>query len=185
MARKNAIALTASQIVLGGFIGLAAGWVCFLIVETLIGKGLIRDGVQHGFWVSLLLLISFGITYGIAIAGVTEGVRLAGRWFGVRIDHKSTYQGAFLGAPAIVALMLVLDIHWETLSPPNLLIYLLLAVAQLLAKIVSLPIYILLEWVKCPPELLYILAAPIGAILGYRLDGKRKETTDLLTTEST
>ena len=177
MPRRNVIALTASQIVLGGSIGLASGWICFFIVRTLIWKGMIGDSVQHGFWVSLFLLISFGITYGGAVAGVTEGVRLAGGWFAQRINRKSTYQGAFLGAPAIVALILLLDIHWEALTPPNLLIYLLLAVAQLLVFIISLPIYILLEWVKCPPELLYILAAPIGAILGYRLDWKRAKPT--------
>ena len=173
MSQKNATVLTVSQIVLGSAIGLASGWVCRFIVESLIWEGLIRDSVQHGFCAGLLLLISFGVIYGGAIAGVTEGVRIAGRWFDVRIDRKSAYQGAFLGAPAIVALMLLLDINWEMLIAPNVLFSLLFAVARLLVFIISLPIYILLEWVKCPPELLYILAPPIGAILGYRLDWKR------------
>ncbi|MDE0187299.1 MAG: hypothetical protein OXP71_17820 [Candidatus Poribacteria bacterium] len=173
MSQKKPIFLTISQIVLGSAIGLASGWVCRFIVESLIWEGLIRDAVQHGFWVGLLLLISFGLTYGCTIAGVTEGVRIAGRWFDVLIDRKNAYQGAFLGAPAIVALMLLLDIHWDMLIAPNFLVSLLFAVARVLVFIISLPIYVLLEWVKCPPELLYILAPPIGAILGYRLDWKR------------
>ncbi len=173
MPRKRTIVLTVSQIALGGSIGLASGWLCRLIVELLLWNGLIGDRVQHGFWVSLLLLMSFGVTYGSALAGVAEGVIFAGRRFGVSIDRKRTYQGAFLGAPAIVALMSLLNIHWEALVASNLLFYILLNVAQLLALIISLPLRILLA-VKCPPELLYIVAAPIGAILGYRLSMERR-----------
>lgn len=168
MPRKNIITLTASQIALGGTIGLVAGWFCLFVVEQLIWKGLIDSRVAHGFWVGLFLLLSFGVTYGSAVTGVAEGVRLAGRWFGVSIDRKSTYQGAFLGAPAIVALTSLLNIHWEALSASNVLFYLLLAIAQLLAFVVSLPLRVLL-WLHCPHELLFIIAAPIGAILGYRL----------------
>lgn len=175
MPRKRTIVLTVSQIALGGSIGLASGWLCRLIVELLLWNGLIGDRVQHGFWVSLLLLISFGVTYGVALAGVAEGVIFAGRRFGVNIDRKRTYQGAFLGAPAIVALMSLLNIHWEALVASNLLFYVLLNVAQLLALIISLPLRILLA-VKCPPELLYIVAAPIGAILGYRLSMERRRS---------
>ena len=42
MPRKRTIALTVSQIVLGGSIGLASGWLCFLIVELLLWRGLNR-----------------------------------------------------------------------------------------------------------------------------------------------
>ena len=175
MPRRKTIALTASQIALGGSIGLACGWLCQFIVELLVWKGLIGDRVQHGFWVGLLLLISFGVTYGIALAGVAEGVIFAGRRFGVSIDRKRTYQGAFLGAPAIVALMSLLNIHWEALVASNLLFYILLNIAQLLALVLSLPLRILLT-IKCPPELLYVVAAPIGAILGYRLGAEQERT---------
>jgi hypothetical protein len=175
MPRKRTIVLTVSQIALGGSIGLASGWLCRLIVELLLWNGLIGDRVQHGFWVSLLLLISFGVTYGSALAGVAEGVIFAGRRFGVSIDRKRTYQGAFLGAPAIVALMSLLNIHWEVLGASNLLFFVLLKLAELLAVIISLPLRILLA-IKCPPELLYIVAAPIGAILGYRLSMERRRS---------
>ncbi len=176
MPRKKTIALTASQIVLGGAIGLASGWICCLLVELLFWNGLIGDRVQHGFWVGLLLLISFGMAYGSALAGVAEGVIFAGHRFSANVDRKRAYQGAFLGAPAIVALMSLLNIHWEALVASNVLFYILLNIAQLLALIISLPLRILLA-IKCPPELLYVVAAPIGAILGYRLDMERKRTT--------
>ena len=180
MSRKNKVFLTASQIALGGSIGLVVGWFCLFIVETLIWKGLIGNNVQHGFWAGLFLLISFGVTYGGSVAGVAEGVRFVGRWFGVDIVRKDTYQGAFLGAPAIVALMSLLDIHWEGLIAPNLLVSLIFIAAQILAYLASLPIRLLL-WMRCPPELLFVIAAPIGAILGYRLDWKHTRTTDGLT----
>ena len=98
--------------------------------------------------------------------------------FGVSVDRKRAYQGAFLGAPAIVALMSLLNIHWEALVASNLLFYILLNIAQLLALIISLPLRILLA-IKCPPELLYVVAAPIGAILGYRLGMERKRTASV------
>ena len=169
MSKKNAILLTLSQIALGGIAGLGTGWVSLFVFQNLIGH-LVSVHVQHGFWVGLFLLVSFGVAYGCAVAGAGEGVRFAGRRFGVDIDRKSAYQGAFLGAPTIVALMSLLNIHWDAIIPPNLLIYLLLPVAHLIAFIVSLPVLVLTEWLKFPPELLYIVAAPIGAILGYKLN---------------
>ncbi len=171
MSKKNAILLTLSQIALGGIAGLVTGWVSLFIFEDLIGR-VVSAYMQHGFWVGLFLLVSFGAAYGSAVVGAGEGVRLAGRWFGVDIDRKKAYQGAFLGAPTIVALMSLINIHWGEIIAPNLLIYILLPIARLIAFIVSLPILVLTEWLKIRPELLYIVAVPVGAILGYRLDAK-------------
>ena len=125
------------------------------------------------------LLISFGVTYGITVAGVAESARFAALKFGAQIARKGAYQGAFLGAPAIVAFMSLLNIHWAELIPQNLLIKLLLPVFQLLAFVISLPLRILLS-LNCPPGLLYIVAAPIGAILGYRLSRSADQKTQPL-----
>ena len=182
MLRKNAILLTLSQIILGSAIGLLGGWICLSIFEQLLWGVIITNRAQHGFWAGLFLLISFGVTYGITVAGVAESVRFAGLKFGTHIARKGAYQGAFLGAPAIVALMSLLNIHWEELIPPNLLIALLLPVFRSLAFIISLPLHILLS-LKCPPELLYIIAAPIGAILGYRFSRSTDRSTQPLTGE--
>ena len=179
MSRKDTILLTLSQIVLGAVVGLVGGGLCLFIFEKFLWGVIIDDRVQHGFWVGLFLLISFGVTYGATVAGVAESVRFAGRKFGTHIDRKGTYQGAFLGAPAIVALMSLLNIQWAELIPQNLLVSLLLPVFRALAFFVSLPLRVLLL-LKCPPELLYILAAPIGAILGYRLSRSADNKTQPL-----
>lgn len=171
MPRKSAVALTASQIALGSIAGLVLGGLCLFVGDLLIWKGLVGSRIQHGFWVGLFLLISFALSYGGAVVGVSEAVRFAGQRFGMTINRKRAYQGAFLGAPAIVALMTLLEIHWEGLVATNLLFYLLLVVGQVLASIVSFPLWLLLK-IHCPPELLYVLAAPIGAILGYRLSSQ-------------
>ena len=177
MSRKNEILLTLSQIILGAVVGLVGGGICLFIFEKFIWEVIISDRVQHGFWVGLFLLISFGVTYGATVVGVAESVRIAGLKFGVYIGRRGTYQGAFLGAPAIVALMSLLNIQWTELIPQNLLISLLLPVFRALAFLISLPLRILLL-LRCPPELLYILAAPIGAILGYRLSRSTKKETE-------
>lgn len=179
MSRKNEILLTLSQIVLGAVVGLVGGGLCLFIFEKLFWGVIIADRVQHGFWVGLFLLISFGVTYGATVVGVAESVRFAGRKFGVHIGRRGTYQGAFLGAPAIVALMSLLNIQWAELIPQNLLISLLLPVFRALAFLISLPLRVLLL-LRCPPELLYILAAPIGAILGYRLSQSTNKETESL-----
>lgn len=178
MSRKNEILLTLSQIFFGAVVGLVGGGLCLFIFEKLIWGVIIADRVQHGFWVGLFLLISFGITYGATVAGVAESVRFVGLKFGVHIGRRGTYQGAFLGAPAIVALMSLLNIQWAELIPQNLLISLLLPVFRALAFLISLPLRVLL--LLCPPELLYILAAPIGAILGYRLSRSTNKEAESL-----
>ena len=179
MSRKNEIRLTLSQIFLGAVVGLVGGGLCLFIFEKFFWGIIIADRVQHGFWIGLFLLISFGITYGATVAGVAESVRFAGLKFSVHIGRRGTYQGAFLGAPAIVALMSLLNIQWAELIPQNLLISLLLPVFRVLAFLISLPLRVLLL-LRCPPELLYILAAPIGAILGYRLSRSTNKETESL-----
>ena len=123
------------------------------------------------------MLVSFGVVYGSAIVGVGEGVRFAGLRFNVDIDRKNAYRGAFLGAPAIVAVISLLNIHWDAIIAPNRLIYLILPVVHLIAAIISLPIRIFIDWLNFPPELLYIVSAPIGAILGYRIDWSHSRGT--------
>ena len=179
MTRKNELLLTLSQVGLGAVVGLIGGGLCLLIFEEFFWEIVLADRIQHGFWVGLFLLISFGVTYGVTVVGVAESVRFAGIKFGVHIGRRGTYHGAFLGAPAIVALMLLLNIQWAELIPQNLLISLLLPVFRALAFLVSLPLRILLL-LRCPPELLYILAAPIGAILGYRLSRSTEKETESL-----
>ena len=166
--KKNSVTLTLGQIAAGGIIGLLGGWICLLIFDNFIWQVLLDDRIHHGFWVGLLLLISLGVSYGAMILGASEGVRCVSRKFGVDIPLKPLCSGAFLGPPAVVGLLALLNVPWEIFGRPNLILALLLPVLKTLAYIVSLPMR---GWVSfgLPVEIWYILAVPIGAILGYRL----------------
>ena len=166
--KKNGITLTLGQIVAGSFIGLVGGWICLLIFDNFIWQVLLGNEVRHGFWVGLLLLISLAITYGVVIVGSSVGIRFVSQKFGVSIPLKPLCSGAFLGPPAVVGLLALLNVPWEIFGRPNLILALLLPVLKTLAYIVSLPMR---GWVYLglPVEIWYILAVPIGAILGYRL----------------
>ena len=165
---KNNITLTLGQIAVGSIIGLAGGWICLLIFENLIWQFLLGNRVSHGFWVGLFLLISLGVTYGIVIVGTSTGIRFVSRKFSVNIPLKPLCSGAFLGPPAVVGLLALLNVPWEIFGRPNLILALLLPILKTLAYIVSLPMR---GWVHLglPVEIWYVLAVPIGAILGYRL----------------
>lgn len=165
---KNNITLTLGQIAAGSIIGLVSGWICLLIFENFIWQLLLGNRVSHGFWVGLFLLISLSVTYGIVIMGASTGIRFVSRKFGTDVPLKPLCSGAFLGPPAVVGLLALLNVPWEIFGRPNLILALLLPVLKTLAYIISLPMR---GWVHLglPVEIWYILAVPIGAILGYRL----------------
>ena len=165
---KNNITLTFGQIAVGSVIGLAGGGVCLLIFENLIWQFLLGNRINHGFWVGLFLLISLSVTYGIVIIGASAGIRFVSQKFGADIALKPLCSGAFLGPPAVVGLLALLNVPWEIFGRPNLILALLLPVLKTLAYVISLPMR---GWMYLglPVEIWYILAVPIGAILGYRL----------------
>lgn len=165
---KNSVTLTLGQIAAGSVIGLVGGWICLLVFDYFIWQVLLGDSVRHGFWVGLFLLISLGISYGTMVIGASEGIRFVSRKFGVNIPLRRLCSGAFLGPPAVVGLLALLNVPWEIFGRPNLILALLLPVLKTLAYIVSLPMR---GWVSLnlPVEIWYILSVPIGAILGYRL----------------
>ena len=166
--KENSITLTLGQIITGGIIGLVGGWICLFVLENLIWQVLIGDRVNHGFWIGLFLLVSLGVTYGVVIMGAGVGMRYVSQKFGVDIPLKPLCSGAFLGPPAVVGLLALLNVPWEIFGKPNLILALLIPVLKALAYIVSLPMR---GWVSLglPITVWYILAVPLGAILGYRL----------------
>ena len=175
---KNSVTLTLGQIAAGSIIGLVGGWICLLIFDNFIWQVLLGDWVRHGFWVGLFLLISLGVSYGTMIVGASEGIRFVSRKLGVDIPLKRLCSGAFLGPPAVVGLLALLDVPWEIFGRPNLILALLLPVLKTLAYLVSLPMR---AWVSLnlPVEIWYILSVPIGAIFGYRLAAvENTEQTD-------
>ena len=167
MSKKNSILLTLSQIAIGGVITVA-GCLIYLLFKEFFWQMLIGDGITHGFWVGLFLLLSIGCTYGAIIVGVTEGIRFAGRKFGIDIPFKPVCSGAFLGAPAIVGLLALRNVPWEIFGTQNVVLNIIIPVFQTIAFLLSLPIR---AWImlRIPVEILYVVAIPIGAILGYQL----------------
>ena len=168
MSRKNCILLTLSQIAIGGVITVAGSLIYLLIFKAFLWQTLIDERIMHGFWVGLYLLMSIGCTYGVIVVGVSEGIRFVGRKFGVDIPFKPVCSGAFLGAPAIVFLLALQNIPWEIFGTQNVILVLILPVFKTLAFLLSLPVraWLMLQF---PVEILYVIAIPIGAILGYRL----------------
>ena len=166
--KKDGITLTFVQIVTGGILGLVGGWVCLFIFQDFIWGLLIGDRINHGFWVGLFLLIAMSVTYGVVVLGASVGMRFVSQKFGVDVPLKPLCSGAFLGPPAVVGLLALLNVPWEIFGKPNLILALLIPVLKTLAYIVSLPMR---GWVSMglPVEIWYILAIPIGAILGYRI----------------
>ena len=111
--KDNNITLTLGQIAAGSIVGLISGWICLLVFENLIWQVLIGDRIRHGFWVGLLLLMSLSVWYGTVIIGASQGVRFVSQKFGVNIPLKPLCSGAFLGPPAVVGLLALLNVPWE------------------------------------------------------------------------
>ena len=165
---KNSVTLTLGQIAAGSIVGLIGSWICLLVFDYFVWQVLLGDRIHHGFWVGLLLLVSLGVSYGAVVVGASEGIRVVSRKFGADIPLRPLCSGAFLGPPAVVGLLALLDVPWEIFGRPNLILALLLPLLKTLAYVVSLPMR---GWVSLnlPVEIWYILSVPIGAILGYRL----------------
>lgn len=168
--RKNGVMLTLGQIVAGSVVGVAGGWLCLLAFETFLWKFLLEDRVSHGFWVGIFLFISLSAIYGLVIIGAGMGIRFVSGRFGVDVPLKPLCSGAFLGPPAVVGLLSMLNVPWEIFGSPNLILALLLPLLKTITYLLSLPMR---GWMSLglPVEIWYILAIPIGAILGYRLTG--------------
>ena len=109
---------------------MVGGWVCLFIFENFIWQVLLGDRVSHGFWVGLFLLVSLGVTYGVVIMGASVGIRFVSQKFGIDTPLKSLCSGAFLGPPAVVGLLALLNVPWEIFGKPNLILALLIPVLK-------------------------------------------------------
>ena len=166
--KKDGVILTLGQILTGGILGWVGGWVCLFIFQDVIWGVLLGDRISHGFWVGLFLIIAVGVTYGVVVVGASVGMRFVSQKFGVDVPLKRLCSGAFLGPPAVVGMLALLNVPWEIFGQPNLILGVLIPVLKVLAYIVSFPMR---QWVSTglPVEVWYILSIPLGAILGYRI----------------
>lgn len=171
MSLKKRMLLIPSQIAIGVVVVLFGILVYLFVFKKFIWEILIADRITHGFWVALFLILSIGITYGLMVVGTTEGIRYIGRKFNREVPFKPVCSGAFLGAPAVVGLYALLDVPWEIFGSQNLIVNLIIPIFKLISFIVSLPIYCW-DMIGLHMGILYALAIPIGAIMGYRISKK-------------
>ena len=167
MSKSRAIVLTVCQVLFGGVLGLIGGGLCFIIFNPL-GRWL-ASVISGGIFYAIPLLLLFLIAYGVTIVCVGEGVRLITyRMRGTVLSRKSVYQGAFLGIPAAAALLSMATYDWSSMDAGMFQSKFIMGIVQVIAIIVSTPVRLLLI-LRIPPELLYFVSAPIGAIIGYRI----------------
>ncbi len=171
MLSKNRILLIPFQIAIGVVVVLSGLLVYLFVVKKFIWEVLITESITHGFWVALLLILSMGITYGFMVVGTTEGIRYIGRKFNLEVPFKPVCSGAFLGAPAVVGLVALLNVPWGIFGNQNIIVNMIVPILALISYILSLPIR---GWflIGLPIEILYLLAIPIGAIIGYIISKK-------------
>ena len=172
MSQRDTFIKIIGQIICGSIIGFIISLICYLLTYEFFVKTLVGNQIEHGFLVGLLTFISLGITYGSGIASMTEGIQLIGKRFGEEIDWRNTFNGAFLGAPAVGVLILLLNTYarcksWDSIidSFGQTTLAYFIHMFRPFAFVLTLPLRFLLK-IKFPIELLLILSAAVGAILG-------------------
>lgn len=170
MTKSRIIGLTFAQIGLGAVLGLLGGLLVYFLVNNLIWEKFLANVVNNGLIASVLLLISFLAIYGFAVVCTGESVRFieSMKYQDKKpIPRNDFYRGAFMGAPAIMALLSITNIDWASMSgivfPFNIVFWVIYAIVFVL----TIPIKIITRVV--PTEILYVVMAPIGAIIGYKL----------------
>lgn len=169
MAKIRKIGLTFVQMLVGCCSGILAGGISLSLINFA-WRGIQRLHLGS-FPTALLLLISFLVVYGAVVAATAEGVRQMGRFVPRQASRRKIYEGSFLGACAAVAVLTVTRADWlstleEWGGPIKLL-------GTFLYFVIVLPVKFAIYWL--PPLLLLVIAAPIGAAIGYNLPPPAEE----------
>ena len=172
MTSGKKIGLTFAQMLVGFCAGVLAGGF-FLFWINLIQRGT-KSIHLGGFLTALLILISFLIVFGAGIAGTAEGVRQMGRFIPRQASRRKIYEGAFLGICAAVAILTVTRGDWLTTlnewgGPVKI-------IGTLIYFILILPLKTVTGWI--PARALFLIAAPIGAAIGYNITPREEEESE-------
>ena len=172
MTNGKKIGLTFAQMLVGCCAGVLAGgfflfWINLIQRET-------QSVHPGGFLTALLILISFLIVFGAGVVGTAEGVRQMGRFIPRQTSRRKIYEGAFLGICAAVAILTVTRGDWVStleewggpIKTLGTLIYLVLVV----------PVKLATGWI--PAHFLLLIAAPIGAAIGYNTNPYEEEVSE-------
>ena len=178
MSRNGAAVLTLAQIAFGGAIGAIIGFIGYFIMGSLLWGKFLANLLSDGIFYAISVLITFLITYGVIVVCVGEAVRLVTYWMRKEtLPRKIVYQGVFLGIPAAAALISMATYNWSSMDMGLFPGTFILGIIRVIATIVSAPVKVLLFF-KFPPILMYIISAPVGAIIGYRLAAPEQLTED-------
>jgi len=178
MSRNRATVLTLAQIGFGGAIGAISGLIVYFVMGNLLWGKFLANFISGGIFYAIPLLITFLITYGVIVVCVGEAVRLVTYWMQKEtLPRKIVYQGVFLGIPAAAALISMATYDWSSMDMGLFPGTFIIGIIRIIANIVSAPIKVLLFF-KFPPILMYIISAPVGAIIGYRLAVTEQLTED-------
>lgn len=174
MTKSRTIGLTLAQIGLGAVLGLFGGLIAYYLINDLVWKHLLANVVKSGLIVSMPLLISFLAIYVSAVVCTGEGVRFieylkCKKW----VPRRELYRGAFMGAPAIIALLSITNIDWSSMSGIVFPLNIVFDIIYAIVFVIAIPIKILNFFI--PIGILYVIAAPIGAIIGYKLSESDKD----------
>ncbi len=172
MADTKKISLTFAQVLVGCFAGILAGGF-FLFWINLIQREA-QSVHLGGFLTALLILISFLIVFGAGVVGTAEGVRQMGRFIPRQTSRRKIYEGAFLGICAAVAILTVTRGDWlgtleewgPIIKTPGTVVYF----------IVIIPVRLVTGWI--PAHFLFLIAAPIGAAIGYNTKPYEEEAPE-------
>ena len=162
-ANVKKLGWTLTQVITGGVAGFLACWISLLLIN-LIWQGLISLSLGN-FLTGLLLLISFLILLCATVIATSESVLQIGRFIPRETSRRKIYEGCFIGLCSAVAILSVTRGDWiSTLDEWSGLVKL---IATLFYIVAFLPLKLVTFWI--PALFLIIIAAPIGATIGYNL----------------
>jgi hypothetical protein len=162
-ANVKKLGWTLTQVITGGIAGFLVCWLSLLLIN-LVWQGLISLSLGN-FLTGLLLLISFLILLCATVIAISESVLLIGRFIPRETSRRKIYEGCFIGLCSAVAVLSVTRGDWiSTLDEWSGLVKL---IATLFYIVAFLPLKLVTFWI--PALFLIIIAAPIGATIGYNL----------------
>lgn len=137
----------------------------------LFGEYVLRH-LAHGVWLSTFVsAISITLLcFGVVIGGGEPIYRLARRENPRLGSHarKQIWKGAFLGAPAVIALLSVSEMDWQSImlgEHYSAFLRGILFLIGILQYIVTFPVRLLVDVVGIPAVVVMTLAAPVGALM--------------------
>ncbi|GIX07312.1 MAG: hypothetical protein KatS3mg115_1715 [Candidatus Poribacteria bacterium] len=145
-----------------------------------IGEYGLRQLARGPWSAALMSILAIALLCTGVVIGVGEPLyrRARSRW-GQEIPRlrSKVYEAAFLGSPAVIALLSLIEMDWNAImfgGQLSLPVRLLLILLGLVQYVVTAPVRALLG-LGVPAEVLILLAMPLGAVLALHVAPLRRE----------